>query len=193
MLTWSGCSSSFTGIPVFRFCPESLFRNSFVETHVFFSCGCWVVMTRMFAHVSFVLLFLCTVVNVTLLQWLSRNQSLCCLLLGSSAYKEYLPAALENLCFLLWCCDNYDCVPPLDGLLPRTRMFPVIVAENAECRIRQETLAGVLWQKMESVWINTARTPPNAASISFLRPNAKPERNPTCLALPFIKWVLVSL
>lgn len=146
-----------------------------METHVFFSCGCWVVMTRMFAHVSFVLLFFCSFVQSWMLHCFSDSAeiSLCCLLLGSSAYKEYLPAALENLCSLLWCCDNYDCVPPLDGLLPRTRMFPVIVAENAECRIRQETLAGVLWQKMESVWINTARMPPNAASISFLRPNAK--------------------
>lgn len=77
----------------------------------------------------------------------AEKQGLCCLLLGCSVYKEKLPSALANFCFLLWCCDNYCCVPPMDGLLPSTRMFPVIVAENAESRIRQEVLAGVRWQK----------------------------------------------
>lgn len=102
----------------------------------------------------------------------AEKQGLCCLPLGCSVYKGKLPAALANFCFLLWCCDNYCCVPPMDGLLPSTRMFPVIVAENAESRIRQEVLAGVRWQKKkESVWINTAWMPPNAASILSDGPN----------------------
>lgn len=185
MLTGSGCSSNYTGIQVFRFCPKSLFRNSFVKTLHLFLIEKWLLShyDKDVCNVSFVLLFWIPAFRCSFVQsWMVRSMSgsaeisLYCFLLSHSANKEYCPAALMNLWPLLWCCANYSCVPPLDGLLPRKRMFLVIVAENADSRIRQEALARVCWQKMESVCINTARMPPNAASIPSLRPNRKLER-----------------
>lgn len=57
--------------------------------------------------------------------------------------------------FLLWLYSNYGSVPQPDGILYCTKMFPVIVAGKAECGIKGEELAAILWQKFNLFGWNT--------------------------------------